>query len=196
MLQQRCLCHHLGRCTASSIVPLSPNSSQLTQRFIFTQEMFIQHLTEEAHAQAKLERKPRRNIQYKDVGTLARLFQLSSFPSFLPEWCYMTFLTNSRSQCHITPRQPRIPRGRRPQNYHLQKGQGCRPGSVSGRGRRRCRLSCGSSRHSKWQQEQSQRSQGSSQRSRQSRHQPLHTVPPWRGKQQERGRHHRAGSIR
>lgn len=31
-------------------------------------EMFIQHLTEEAHAQAKLERKPRRNIQYKDVA--------------------------------------------------------------------------------------------------------------------------------
>ncbi|KAL7810399.1 hypothetical protein V8C26DRAFT_410271 [Trichoderma gracile] len=31
-------------------------------------EMFIQHLTEEAHTQAKLERKPRRNIQYKDVG--------------------------------------------------------------------------------------------------------------------------------
>ncbi|UKZ73530.1 hypothetical protein TrVFT333_001177 [Trichoderma virens FT-333] len=31
-------------------------------------EMFIQHLAEEAHTQAKLERKPRRNIQYKDVG--------------------------------------------------------------------------------------------------------------------------------
>ncbi|PTB63987.1 histone-fold-containing protein [Trichoderma citrinoviride] len=31
-------------------------------------EMFIQHLTEEAHTQAKLERKPRRNIQYKDVA--------------------------------------------------------------------------------------------------------------------------------
>jgi hypothetical protein len=40
--------------------------------------MFIQHLTEEAHAQAKLERKPRRNIQYKDVGTLIRLSQPSS----------------------------------------------------------------------------------------------------------------------
>ncbi|KAM0257528.1 hypothetical protein ACHAQJ_004342 [Trichoderma viride] len=31
-------------------------------------EMFIQHLTEESHTQAKLERKPRRNIQYKDVA--------------------------------------------------------------------------------------------------------------------------------
>ncbi|CAM1511206.1 Fc.00g087190.m01.CDS01 [Cosmosporella sp. VM-42] len=31
-------------------------------------EMFVQHLTDEAHTQAKLERKPRRNIQYKDVG--------------------------------------------------------------------------------------------------------------------------------
>ncbi|KAH6895255.1 histone-fold-containing protein [Thelonectria olida] len=31
-------------------------------------EMFIQHLTTEAQTQAKLERKPRRNIQYKDVA--------------------------------------------------------------------------------------------------------------------------------
>lgn len=31
-------------------------------------EMFIQHLTEEALKQVKLERKPRRNIQYKDVA--------------------------------------------------------------------------------------------------------------------------------
>jgi hypothetical protein len=32
------------------------------------QEMFIQHLADESLNQAKLERKPRRNIQYKDVG--------------------------------------------------------------------------------------------------------------------------------
>lgn len=53
---------------------------------IFTQEMFIQHLTEEAHAQAKLERKPRRNIQYKDVGTLTRRLipVASSSPFSLP----------------------------------------------------------------------------------------------------------------
>ncbi|KAG5995486.1 hypothetical protein E4U54_002848 [Claviceps lovelessii] len=31
-------------------------------------EMFIQHLAEEANTQAKLERKPRRNIQYKDIA--------------------------------------------------------------------------------------------------------------------------------
>ncbi|KOS21384.1 putative transcription factor [Escovopsis weberi] len=33
-----------------------------------TQEMFIQHLADEAYTQAKLERKPRRNIQYKDIA--------------------------------------------------------------------------------------------------------------------------------
>ncbi|KPM43592.1 hypothetical protein AK830_g2964 [Neonectria ditissima] len=33
-------------------------------------EMFVQHLADESHTQAKLERKPRRNIQYKDVGEL------------------------------------------------------------------------------------------------------------------------------
>ncbi|RMJ07462.1 hypothetical protein CDV36_012944 [Fusarium kuroshium] len=31
-------------------------------------EMFVQHLSEESHTQAKLDRKPRRNIQYKDVA--------------------------------------------------------------------------------------------------------------------------------
>jgi hypothetical protein len=108
----------------------------------------------------------------------------------------MTSLTNTSSQCHITPRQPRIPRGRRPQNHHFQKGQGCRPGPVSRRGRRRCGLCCCSPRHSKWQQEQIQRGQGSGQRPRQSRHQPLHTVPSWRGKQQERDHHHRASGVR
>lgn len=33
--------------------------------------MFIQHLASESQTQAKLERKPRRNIQYKDVGTFS-----------------------------------------------------------------------------------------------------------------------------
>ncbi|KJZ78035.1 hypothetical protein HIM_02672 [Hirsutella minnesotensis 3608] len=31
-------------------------------------EMFIQHLADAAHTQAKLERKPRRNVQYKDIA--------------------------------------------------------------------------------------------------------------------------------
>ncbi|KKA29919.1 hypothetical protein TD95_001483 [Thielaviopsis punctulata] len=32
-------------------------------------ELFVQHMGTEAHAATKLERKPRRNIQYKDVAT-------------------------------------------------------------------------------------------------------------------------------
>ncbi|KAL5601147.1 hypothetical protein BROUX41_005952 [Berkeleyomyces rouxiae] len=32
-------------------------------------ELFVQHLASEAHAATKLDRKPRRNIQYKDVAT-------------------------------------------------------------------------------------------------------------------------------
>jgi hypothetical protein len=39
------------------------------------QEMFLQRLAEDSHNQAKLERKPRRNIQYKDVG-----MQFASLP--------------------------------------------------------------------------------------------------------------------
>ncbi|KAK0629676.1 histone-fold-containing protein [Bombardia bombarda] len=35
-------------------------------------EMFIQHLTNEAQNMAKLERKPRRNIQYKDMANAVR----------------------------------------------------------------------------------------------------------------------------
>ncbi len=32
------------------------------------QEMFIQYLAGESHTQVKLDRKPRKNVQYKDVG--------------------------------------------------------------------------------------------------------------------------------
>ncbi|KAL9947265.1 hypothetical protein D7B24_006195 [Verticillium nonalfalfae] len=37
-------------------------------RQILADEMFIQHLANEAHNQAKLDRKPRRNVQYKDLA--------------------------------------------------------------------------------------------------------------------------------
>jgi hypothetical protein len=37
--------------------------------------MFVQYLTGEAQNMTKLERKPRRNIQYKDMGkTLRKVF--------------------------------------------------------------------------------------------------------------------------
>jgi hypothetical protein len=35
--------------------------------------MFVQYLTGEAQNMTKLERKPRRNIQYKDMGKTLRL---------------------------------------------------------------------------------------------------------------------------
>ncbi|GKU03499.1 histone transcription factor and archaeal histone family protein [Fusarium langsethiae] len=41
-------------------------------------EMFVQHLAEESHTQAKLDRKPRRNIQYKDVGKSTPFFLSST----------------------------------------------------------------------------------------------------------------------
>ena len=44
--------------------------------------MFIQHLADEAHTQAKLERKPRRNIQYKDLGP-SLISTISLLPSSL-----------------------------------------------------------------------------------------------------------------
>jgi hypothetical protein len=38
------------------------------QSLILAQELFVQYLTGEAQNMTKLERKPRRNIQYKDMG--------------------------------------------------------------------------------------------------------------------------------
>lgn len=34
--------------------------------------MFVRYLAEQAHNVVKSERKPRRNIQYKDLGTLSQ----------------------------------------------------------------------------------------------------------------------------
>jgi hypothetical protein len=47
-----------------------------------SQEMFVQYLTGEAQNMTKLERKPRRNIQYKDIGKITTL--LHSPCQFLP----------------------------------------------------------------------------------------------------------------
>ena len=46
-----------------------------------SQEMFIQHLAIEAQGMAKLDRKPRRNVQYKDLGEMSP--RLSLYP---PSW--------------------------------------------------------------------------------------------------------------
>lgn len=54
-------------CAAVSLVLICVKAGSLTIP-ILLQEIFIQHLADEAHTQAKLERKPRRNVQYKDVG--------------------------------------------------------------------------------------------------------------------------------
>ncbi|CAI6098388.1 unnamed protein product [Clonostachys chloroleuca] len=49
-------------------------------------EMFIQHLADESHTQAKLERKPRRNIQYKDVANaVARQDHLEFLEDVVPK---------------------------------------------------------------------------------------------------------------
>jgi DNA polymerase epsilon subunit 4 len=46
------------------------NSCSNNAAFVITvaTEMFLQHLVEQAHNVVKSERKPRRNIQYRDVG--------------------------------------------------------------------------------------------------------------------------------
>jgi DNA polymerase epsilon subunit 4 len=65
VLQQCSLCHHAGnRKLALPIPHLSPNH---------TQELFIQYLAEQGHRVVKAERKPRRNIQYRDLCTLPLL---------------------------------------------------------------------------------------------------------------------------
>ncbi len=53
--------------------PLSLVLSPKLAPNIYLQELFVQHLTTEAQTMTKLERKPRRNIQYKDMGGLLLL---------------------------------------------------------------------------------------------------------------------------
>ncbi|KAH7327962.1 histone-fold-containing protein [Stachybotrys elegans] len=54
------------------IIAQDPDVNMCSNNAVFVitlaAELFIQHLADEAHTQTKLERKPRRNIQYKDVA--------------------------------------------------------------------------------------------------------------------------------
>lgn len=45
--------------------------------------MFIQHLAAEAQNMAKLDRKPRKNVQYKDLGSCPRV-SVTATPLLLP----------------------------------------------------------------------------------------------------------------
>ncbi|KHN97932.1 Histone-like transcription factor and archaeal histone family protein [Metarhizium album ARSEF 1941] len=66
---------HMSSCLVSRVKKIINQDSDIAMcsnnaAFVITlaAEMFIQHLAEEANTQAKLDRKPRRNIQYKDVA--------------------------------------------------------------------------------------------------------------------------------
>ncbi|KFH43381.1 putative transcription factor-like protein [Hapsidospora chrysogenum ATCC 11550] len=63
------------------------------------QEMFIQHLADEAHTQAKVDTKPRRNIQYKDVANaVARQDNLEFLEDVVPKTVpYKNIKTSSRT---------------------------------------------------------------------------------------------------
>lgn len=106
------------------------------------QEMFIQHLAEESQTEAKLERKPRRNIQYKDVGEKPSKPQHTHVLLGVLQNNKIQQLTgvSTPSKCNLTPRPPRIPRRRRPQNSPLQESQSLsihRPGPYPRRQDRR-----------------------------------------------------------
>ncbi|CAH0059607.1 unnamed protein product [Clonostachys solani] len=74
-------------CAAASFFPnahLTPQGAHIAD--LQFQEMFIQHLADESHTQAKLERKPRRNIQYKDVANaVARQDHLEFLEDVVPK---------------------------------------------------------------------------------------------------------------
>lgn len=61
------------------------------------QELFIQYLAEQGHRVVKSERKPRRNIQYRDLCMIS----LSAFPCMHAHTCI------SKRSC--APRQPGVP---------------------------------------------------------------------------------------
>lgn len=63
---------------------------------------------------AKAERKPRRNIQYKDIGNP---------PPPSPHSFHQLTPPPPTSQRRLAQRQPRVSRGRRPQDHDLQASQ-------------------------------------------------------------------------
>lgn len=73
------------------------------------QEMFIQYLAEQGHNVVKSERKPRKTIQYKDLGQLLTR----------PSTNHNTMLIRYNSYGSFPDRQPRIPLRRDPQDHHL-----------------------------------------------------------------------------
>lgn len=74
LLQQCRLRHHPSHSKSTSLSHLDPATLAYQingpANARHPQEMFIQYLTGEAQNMTKLERKPRRNIQYKDLGKL------------------------------------------------------------------------------------------------------------------------------
>lgn len=72
LLQQCRFCHYLGyrEFESTSAVVLGVHTHQKRKKknaHIITQELFIQYLAEQGHNVAKLDKKPRRNVQYKDL---------------------------------------------------------------------------------------------------------------------------------
>ena len=61
-------------------------------------EMFIQHLAEESHTQAKVDTKPRRNIQYKDVANaVARQDNLEFLEDVVPKTVPYKTIKNAKN---------------------------------------------------------------------------------------------------
>lgn len=67
MFDQRYICDLRGHGSSSSLFLLSGLWLIIPDA---VQEMFIQYLAEQGHNVVKSERKPRKTIQYKDLGQL------------------------------------------------------------------------------------------------------------------------------
>ncbi|KAL7921704.1 histone-fold-containing protein [Trichoderma austrokoningii] len=102
-------------------------------------EMFIQHLTEEAHAQAKLERKPRRNIQYKDVANaISRRDNLEFLEDVAPKTT--TFkkakaAAQSRGETAPNADSVSVPRATANGSSSKSKSSGGKAAAVNGQGK-------------------------------------------------------------
>lgn len=76
MLKQCCLCNHSSHRTYLGAVQSASDMSQ---------EMFIQTLSEQGHNSVKAERKPRKNVQYKDLASaVARVDNLEFLSDIVP----------------------------------------------------------------------------------------------------------------
>ncbi|OCL01304.1 histone-fold-containing protein [Glonium stellatum] len=101
-------------------------------------EMFIQYFAEQTHTVVKTERKPRRNIQYRDVANaVARIDNLEFLSDVVPKTMpYKKYKEQKAAKAAATSSTSALPNGQTtlagPSNTNLTNGNGEHPSEHNG----------------------------------------------------------------